>query len=260
MNKRWLNIILSLTYAILTMIVVSIIFGFTSFGSSLNRMMQIMGGQLIGELFGGLAPTGLVQFFTFWIFYFGILELATASKSVDDEGTAYSFNLLPETEQYVLNPSDVNNIKLKVLDLERKQSSFLLTRLIKKACTKFRSNKSTSEALEIVTAQVRINISNAESEQSMIRYVAWAIPSIGFIGTIIGIAGSLGNVSAEMGNDEIQVVTQSLYVAFDTTLLSLFLSVVLMFYFHTIQEKVEKFHLKMEDYVIENLINRIYKI
>lgn len=250
MENRLINISLALSFAVATYFVVLFLNNLSSLESIIYRILQVMGGTF---------PEGLIQFFTFWIFYFGLLEIQSVSRRVDKEVLAYTFSILPEKEQFILNPHEVNTIKLKVLQIERNQQSYYLTDLIKKACTKYRANKSTTEALEIVTNQVRINLSNAESSQSMIRYVAWAIPSVGFIGTIIGIAGSLANVKAEMSNQDIQEVTEALYVAFDTTLLSLFLSICLMFYFHMVQEKVEKFHAQMESYVLENLINRIYK-
>lgn len=250
MDKRWKNIITAFAIAFFTALVVFLLGLVSTPNTVLYRILQIA---------GSVFPGGIVQFFTFWLFYFGMLEIWTFSKNVNKEERAYEYRLLPEREQYILTPKDVNDIKLKVLELERKYSSYELTKLIKKACTKYRANKSTTEAMEIVNAQVRINLFNSESEQSMIRYVAWAIPSVGFIGTIVGIAGSLGNVKSQMSEKDIEAVTQALYTAFDTTLLSLFLSILLMFYFHTIQEKVESFHSKMEEYVIENLINRIYK-
>ena len=250
MNKHWENLLIALVLALITAFIVVTAGKISAPGTTMNRILQIMGSGL---------PSGVVQFFTFLLFYFGLAEIYSASKKVGDEEFAYSLHLLPEREQYVLSPRDVNDIKLDVMKKEDGYRKYVLTELIKKACTKYRANKSTSEALEIVTATVRINMANSESEQSMIRYVAWAIPSVGFIGTIIGIAGSLGTVKANMGEDDIALVTQALYVAFDTTLLSLVLSIVLMFVFHVTQEKIEKFHANMESYVIENLINRIYK-
>lgn len=250
MQNRAYNLVTGFVLAFLTVGLSIAIISLVSPDSWLFRMMQILGASL---------PEGIIQFFTLWIFYFGMLEIQAIARNIALENEAYTYRLLPEQEQYVLSPQDVNEIKLETLDLERNRKSFYLTDLVKKACTKYRANKSTTETLEVVTAQVRINLTLAESEQNMIRYVAWAIPSIGFIGTIIGIAGSLGNVGANMSEEDIQGVAQSLYVAFDTTLLSLLLSIILMFYFHVIQERIEKFHVNMESYVIENLINRIYK-
>ena len=210
-------------------------------------------------LLGGNLPGGLIQFFTYIIFFFGVVRIIFFNKEIKQQTYSFSLRLLPETEQFVLNPLEVNELKLRTIQKEQERGRFLLTELIKKACTKFRSNKSTSEALEIVTNQVRINLSMDETQQSMIRYASWAIPSVGFVGTIVGIAQSLGYVTAGMTDNDIVKVTSALNVAFDTTLVSLVLSLILMYLYHALQENTEKLHLRMEEYVIENLINRIYK-
>lgn len=208
-------------------------------------------------LLGAYLPEGIVQFATYALFAFGMLEIRAAQQNVSREYGTFDLKLLPETEQYVLSPDDVNELKLKVIE-EEKRGATKLTDIIKKACTKYRSNHSVSEVLEVVGAQVRINLNQAESNQSLIRYVAWAIPSVGFIGTIIGIASSLGYAGGLAGGGDITPVTDALNVAFDTTLVALFLSLILMFYFHVMQEREEKLHTDTESYVIENLVNRLH--
>jgi biopolymer transport protein ExbB/TolQ len=250
MSEKIIRFLIALGLALLLQVVWVMGYTLSDEGGTASRLFELLGGRL---------PGGIVQFFTYAVFAFGILETMAISRSISREQRAYDFKLLPESEQYVLSPQDVNDLKLRVIETERREGKFILTKLIKRACTKYRANRSTSETLELVTNQVRINLSKAESEQSMIRYVAWAIPSIGFIGTILGIAGSLGNVQAGMGEEEIAAVTSALNVAFDTTLISLFLSILLLFYFHVVQERVEHFHADAEEYLLENLINRIYK-
>ncbi len=208
-------------------------------------------------MFGGSLPEGAIQFFTYFLFFFGMLDVKRLNRTIKIENSAYNFKLLPEKEQFVLSPNDVSRIKLLAID-EQNKTHYLLLDLIIKACTKYRANKSTSEALEVVTAQVRINLSNSESDQSIIRYITWAIPSVGFIGTIIGIAASLGLANEVNTQEGIQKVTSTLNIAFDTTLVALFLSLILVLFFHILQEKNEKFHANMEGYILENLINRIY--
>jgi chemotaxis protein MotA len=218
-------------------------------GTGMKRMFILLGGEL---------PYGIIQGITYFLFFAGMLELIYLNHFIELETDGFSLGLLPEREQYILSPQDVNNIKLQAIEIEKKRK-YLITDMIKKACTKYRANKSTSEALEIVSSQAKLNLSLAESEQSIIRYVAWAIPSVGFIGTIIGIAQSLGYADQATSPEGIQKVTQALNIAFDTTLVALFLSIILMLTYHLVQEKVEKFHSHLEEYVIENLINRIYK-
>ena len=81
---------------------------------------------------------------------------------------------------------------------------------------------------------------------SMIRYIAWAIPSIGFLGTVRGIGDALSQAhQAIEGN--IFGVTRSLGVAFNSTLIALLVSLLLMFILHQLQLLQERFILDTEE-------------
>jgi biopolymer transport protein ExbB/TolQ len=96
-----------------------------------------------------------------------------------------------------------------------------------------------------------------ESELSMIRYIAWAIPSIGFLGTVRGIGDALSQAhQAIEGN--IFGVTRSLGVAFNSTLIALLASLLLMFILHQLQLLQERFILDTEDYCEEKLTQRLH--
>ena len=58
----------------------------------------------------------------------------------------------------------------------------------------------------------------------MIRYISWAIPSIGFIGTVRGIGEALAQADKAVQGD-IAGVTQSLGVAFNSTFIALLISI-----------------------------------
>lgn len=65
---------------------------------------------------------------------------------------------------------------------------------------------------------------------ALTRILIWAIPMLGFLGTVIGISGALGGLSVESDfNVMLSGLKDKLYVAFDTTALALTLSIVLMF-------------------------------
>ena len=57
----------------------------------------------------------------------------------------------------------------------------------------------------------------------------------------------------------IEKVTSMLAVAFDTTLVALVLSVILMYLVHSMHKQQDDLFTKMNSYIIENLINRFYK-
>jgi biopolymer transport protein ExbB/TolQ len=95
-----------------------------------------------------------------------------------------------------------------------------------------------------------------ESELSMVRYIAWAIPSIGFIGTVRGIGEALGQAHKAV-EGEISGVTQSLGVAFNSTFIALLISIVLMFVLHQVQLQQERLVLDTESYLDRNLIRHL---
>ena len=95
-----------------------------------------------------------------------------------------------------------------------------------------------------------------ESELSMVRYIAWAIPSIGFIGTVRGIGEALAQAHKAVEGD-IAGVTQSLGVAFNSTFIALLISIVLMFLVHQLQLNQERLVLDTEDYLDRYLIEHL---
>lgn len=209
-------------------------------------------------MLGGTLPEGLIQGVTYFFFFFGVLEVVALLLQVAHENDAFEARLLPEKENWVLGVEDVNQLKLDMQYLEHSRK-FLLTDLIRKACIKYRLSKSSSEVLGLVDSQVRIYNAEMESEQAFIRYAAWAIPSVGFIGTVLGIAASLGYANEASTPEGIARVTDMLAVAFDTTLVALFLSLILMGGIHYLQKSQDHLFARMNAYVIENLINRFYK-
>jgi biopolymer transport protein ExbB/TolQ len=247
-NSRLMSLAFALVITVVQTGLIMLITNLTYEGSIVHRVFVGLGGHM---------PDGMIQAITFFLFYFGILEVRRMMKDTTHQEKAFDMKLLPEKEHYVLNPDEVNQIRLKVTDLGQ-TDNYHLVDLIKKACTKFRANKSASEALAVVSAQANINVRNSDSEQSLLRYVLTAIPSVGFIGTVIGIALSLGKAERASEAGGIKEITTLLEIAFDTTLVALFLSILLMYFYHNMQERVEKSHTRMESYIIENLINRIY--
>lgn len=209
-------------------------------------------------MLGGTMPEGLIQGVTYFFFFFGISEVIVLLRRLVHENDAFAAHLLPEKENWILGVEDVNQLKLNMQQLEHSQK-FMLTDLIIKACVKYRLSKSSSEVLSLVDAQIRIYNARMESEQSFIRYTAWAIPSVGFIGTVLGIAASLGFANEASSPEGIARVTGMLAVAFDTTLVALLLSVVLMWGIHYLQKQQDDLFARMNAYLIENLVNRVYK-
>jgi hypothetical protein len=97
---------------------------------------------------------------------------------------------------------------------------------------------------------------------STIHYLAWAIPSLGFVGTVRHIGLALGATPA-VGDEALpgflRGTTHNLAIAFDTTLVALLLSLVLMFVLHSVQRAQESLVLDSQQYCVDHLICRLYE-
>lgn len=95
-----------------------------------------------------------------------------------------------------------------------------------------------------------------DSENTMIRYLIWAIPSIGFIGTVRGIGQALSKADQALAGD-ISGMTDSLGVAFNSTFVALLISIFLMFLFHQLQRLQDTQILDTQEYCEKHLLSRI---
>jgi biopolymer transport protein ExbB/TolQ len=99
----------------------------------------------------------------------------------------------------------------------------------------------------------------------MLRVFIWAIPILGFIGTVLGISEAVSGfsdsvnsaASLEVMRESIGSVTTGLGVAFDTTLLALVMSIVIMFPMSALQKAEEEYLGRCDDYCDLHLSNRV---
>ncbi|MEM9589286.1 MAG: MotA/TolQ/ExbB proton channel family protein, partial [Planctomycetota bacterium] len=74
----------------------------------------------------------------------------------------------------------------------------------------------------------------------LIRIIVWAIPMLGFLGTVIGITQTLGGLDFTDGGAAVERLKSGLYVAFDTTALGLVLSVIAIFLQFPVERREQK--------------------
>ena len=109
--------------------------------------------------------------------------------------------------------------------------------------------------------------SASETSYSLPRILVWAIPLLGFIGTVIGISGAVSGFSGFLENsadveqikEGIGQVTSNLGLAFDTTLLALFLSVLVMIPLVMVERYESNLLLGIDVFINDKLLPRLKK-
>jgi biopolymer transport protein ExbB/TolQ len=165
-------------------------------------------------------------------------------------------DLLQLPEGLPIGPEDTRNIAQHIASMPAHLSDWLLPRALLTAIERFGATRNVQDVSTAARDVCESEGERMESELSIIRYIAWAIPSVGFIGTVRGIGDALGQAHRAVEGD-ITGVTASLGVAFNSTFIALVISIVLMFFVHQIQLMQERLVLDSERYVDHWLIRRL---
>ncbi len=122
------------------------------------------------------------------------------------------------------------------------------------ALHRFHATGSIQDASNAVRERAEMTADQLDSSLSLIRYIAWAIPAIGFVGTVRGIGESLNHAEAAIKGD-ISSLTANLGLAFNSTFVGLMLCIVLMFVLHVVQSQQETFIIEAQTYCRDRLID-----
>jgi hypothetical protein len=102
-----------------------------------------------------------------------------------------------------------------------------------------------------------------DSSYTIVKVFIWAIPILGFIGTVLGISTAVSSFdleaagSIEVIQKQLGEVTGGLSEAFDTTLISLIFSLCVMFPTSLLQKAEEDILNQVDDYCNEYLLKRL---
>lgn len=143
-------------------------------------------------------------------------------------------------------------------ELADKVRSTPLVQVLAASLRRYLITGNVQNASDAVTTSVEALAVRIEAGNSMIRYLIWAIPSIGFIGTVRGIGVALAKADEALAGD-IVGMTGALGVAFNSTLVALFISILLMFLLHALQKMQDDVLVKTQAYCEKTLLERISK-
>jgi biopolymer transport protein ExbB/TolQ len=216
----------------------------------------------VGQL---LAERGWVAYATFYFTVWAAVTLSIKFWKIGKQRASLYYDLLPVNRAVKITPGNVDLVEhhLRRLPLHPRKS-FLINRLLM-ALENFKARKSVPEVGAVLNAQADTDAAMVDSSYAMLKVLIWAIPILGFIGTVIGISEAVnhftGGVSQAGKIDEVKTalsgVTRGLAVAFDTTLLGLILSMVIMFPTGWIQKAEEDLLSSIDQYCNENLLPRL---
>ena len=197
-----------------------------------------------------------IQNFEHILLFLGLGELYVRWRSASDELGYLKLRLLPEDSETVLESNDLGPIRRRVASLSDAQHGILPT-LIEVSILQFQSGRSIDQTVSVMNSNLELIQHRIDLSYSLIRYIAWLIPTLGFIGTTIGIGSALASVPSS-GDINMPELAAQLSVGFDCTMVALAESALLVFFLHVVQEKEELGVNMAGTYTLRNLINRLF--
>lgn len=170
---------------------------------------------------------------------------------------AFGLDLLSTEEGTRILPEDARPLQRRLDQLTALRGPFILANMIRAGLAKLALSRSSEDVRETLKTQADVDLGRLISSMATMNYLAWAIPAIGFLGTVRGLAGSM--TLAGQGGAQLRVATEHLTIAFDCTLVALALSLVSMFLIHTLQREEEWLVIDCQQYCLEHLVNRLYE-
>jgi len=189
------------------------------------------------------------------LFFVGLGELLVRWNRAEREHACLRWNLLPEDEQVVLQAADLPPIR-KVLKERFAGADGFLPLMVNRSILQFQASRSVDQTVSVLNSSLDLLTHQVDMRYSMTRYIVWVIPTVGFIGTVVGIAGALGYV--DPSSMDLGKVTANLGIAFNTTIIALLMSALLVFVQHIVQTHEENALNRSAEYTLSNLINRLY--
>jgi biopolymer transport protein ExbB/TolQ len=205
---------------------------------------------------------GPEQILCYCCFVWACFILLGRYQEVRRQQRAFDLNLLPTESGVCILPEDARKLKREVESRSAAGGPYLLANMIRLALGKFAVTRQARDVSETIRTQADVDLGRMVSSMATVHYLAWAIPAIGFLGTVRGLATAftMGGQTDKAIGDFIKGATDHLNFAFDCTLIALALSLVLMFLLHSVQRDEEALVIDCQQYCLEHLISRLYEV
>jgi biopolymer transport protein ExbB/TolQ len=190
----------------------------------------------------------------FILMIWGSFLILSKCRTILRNNYLFTVDLIEEAPEDGIVPEMV--IEKLDSELSADRISAPLIQTLRTALWRYAGTRNVQNLSDAIESSVEALAVRQDAENSMIRYLIWAIPSIGFIGTVRGIGEALSLADKALAGD-IAGMTNSLGVAFNSTLVALLISIFLMFIFHQLQRLQDGQIVDIQAYCDQYLLARI---
>jgi biopolymer transport protein ExbB/TolQ len=199
-----------------------------------------------------------LSFWSLAILFIKWRKLAFQRRALDCQVT-------PDKHDFVLSPNTVDQVLQKILVTVDDPRQFVLFNRMVLALSNLRNLGQVSDVDDILQSQAEQDEASMETSYLMLTGFVWAIPVLGFIGTVLGLSEAIGAFSGVLGStnemSEISValkgVTAGLSTAFETTLVALVAALFIQLALTWLKKAEQEFLDDCSEYCSRKLVSRL---
>lgn len=208
----------------------------------------------------GFIPYTIV-FFSSWC----LVILFLKSRKLALQRRALKYRIVPEDVDFVLSAGNVDIIMDRIYEVVDEPKHFVLFNRIAVALANLRNLGRVGDVGEILKSQADSDESAMETSYGLLTGFIWAIPVLGFIGTVLGLSSAIGGFGSVLQQTEdmeqikqaLQGVTGGLSTAFVTTLQALIAALFIQLFLSFIKKSEQEFLDDCSQYCTSQVVNRL---
>ncbi|MGK0259433.1 MAG: biopolymer transport protein ExbB/TolQ [Candidatus Azotimanducaceae bacterium] len=210
-------------------------------------------------------PSRIVPLFIAFLSFWSLAILFIKSRKLALQRRALDIEVAPEVSDFVLARGTVQNVLRQVQSSTDNPSHFVLFSRIERALSNLENIGRTSDMVAMLESQARNDEDHMESSYTILRGFVWAIPVLGFIGTVLGLSASIGGFGHVLAktsdssqlSEHLKDVTAGLSTAFETTLQGLAAALIIQLLTTGLRKSEERFLDDCREYCHRNIISRL---
>lgn len=227
-----------------------------------HGIAAVAAGTWIQNKFIGQGPIPVaIVFLSAWCL--AILFIKWRKLSLQKKAT--KLVIIPDEPDFVLAPTTVDRITDRMHELVDLPREFMLFNRIAIALSNLRNIRRVSDVDEILRSQAEADEAISESSYVLLNGFVWAIPILGFIGTVLGLSVAISEFGSVMGASEnaeallpaLKKVTGGLGVAFDTTLEALVAALIIQILVTFVRKSEQEFLDDCSEYCTRDIVNKL---
>jgi biopolymer transport protein ExbB/TolQ len=253
--------------------------------TNVNHVFAFLAGLLLAGLFYALAalvlkrlpvastvagmilrPSNQFTMIPATLFFFGgVVVLFLKGKKVRFQQRALNLSAVPAEPEFVLTEATAATVLSRIHSLVDHPRHFVLLNRIDRALSNLKNIGQVNDVSSILRAQAENDEDQVASSYTLLNGLVWAIPVLGFIGTVQGLSMAIGQFTRTLQaagdistiRTSLQGVTGGLATAFETTLIALVYALILQLWI-TFQQKREMAFLdECNDYCHSHVVAKL---